>query len=157
MPAICHPTKARFLNGRMDSNGETKKKNLIYHENETNLNLLWLWLSSTGQKCYFEKYLEAPLFSWPFPFMKTNQMSAFLSDMFQTCLADTRVNESIETCIPQRGHLDETQPILWTHLSVTPAMDFCCSVAGREPSVHHPHPIITPSLSLSLCAMYPAC
>lgn len=34
------------------------------------------------------------------------KMSVSLSD---TCLADTRVNESIEACIPQRRHLDETQ------------------------------------------------
>lgn len=37
------------------------------------------------------------------------KMSACLSDTSQTCLADTRVNESIEACIPQRRHLDETQ------------------------------------------------
>ncbi len=37
------------------------------------------------------------------------KMSASLPDASQTCLADTRVNESIEACIPQRRHLDETQ------------------------------------------------
>lgn len=37
------------------------------------------------------------------------ETSASLSDTSQTCLADTGVNESIEACIPQRRHLDETR------------------------------------------------
>lgn len=35
-------------------------------------------------------------------------MSAVLPDMSQTYLTDTRVSESIEACITQRRHLDET-------------------------------------------------
>lgn len=37
------------------------------------------------------------------------KMSASLPDMSQTYLADTRVKESIEACIPQRRHLDEAR------------------------------------------------